>query len=68
MTSEGRIQVVLKKSLIGGTERQRATVRGLGLRRIGDRRILPKTSAVLGMLKKVSHLVAVEKARTNDGR
>jgi ribosomal protein L30 len=34
----------------------------LGLRRIGDSRVLPKTPAVLGMVGKVAHLVEVEEA------
>jgi len=57
-----RIRVRLCRSEIGGTERQRQTLRGLGLRRIGDSRVLPKTAAVLGMVCKVAHLVEVEEA------
>ncbi len=57
-----RIRVRLCRSEIGGTQRQRQTVRGLGLRRIGDSRELPRTPAVLGMIKKVAHLVEVEEA------
>ena len=62
MVSEGQIRVILRKSEIGGTGRQRATLRGLGLRRIGDSRILSRTPAVLGMIEKVSHLIVVEDA------
>ncbi len=65
MTSEERtsqIRVRLRGSEIGGTERQRQTIRGLGLRRIGDERLLAKTPAVLGMIQKVAHLVEVEDA------
>jgi large subunit ribosomal protein L30 len=65
MTSEEResqIRVRLRGSEIGGTERQRQTIRGLGLRRIGDERFLAKTPAVLGMIAKVAHLVEVEDA------
>ena len=65
MTSEQRtaqIRVRLRGSEIGSTERQRQTIRGLGLRRIGDERLLAKTPAVLGMIDKVAHLVEVEDA------
>jgi len=65
MTSEQRtpqIRVRLRGSEIGSTERQRQTIRGLGLRRIGDERLLAKTAAVLGMIDKVAHLVEVEDA------
>jgi large subunit ribosomal protein L30 len=57
-----RIRVRLLRSQIGGTQRQRQTLRGLGLRRIGDTRVLPKTPAVLGMVGKVAHLVEIEEA------
>ncbi|HUE38595.1 MAG TPA: 50S ribosomal protein L30 [Candidatus Binatia bacterium] len=55
-----RLRIRLKGSEIGCTERQRQTIRGLGLRRIGDARELEKTPAVLGMIEKVAHLVEVE--------
>lgn len=61
-----RIRVRLLKSQIGGTERQRQTLRGLGLRRIGDTRVLPKTAAVLGMVGKVAHLVEIEETNVGD--
>jgi large subunit ribosomal protein L30 len=57
------IQVTLVRSPIGGTERQRDTLRGLGLRRIGHSRKLEATPAVLGMTKKVPHLVVVTEAK-----
>ena len=60
-----RIRVRLTGSEIGSTTRQRQTIRGLGLRKIGQERVLPKTPAVLGMVEKVAHLLAVEDS--NDG-
>ena len=65
MAGEGQsaqVRVRLKGSEIGSTERQRQTIRGLGLRRIGDTRVLAKTPAVLGMIEKVAHLLEVEEA------
>ena len=55
-----QIKVTLKKSVIGSTESQRATVRGLGLRKLNSTKTLENTPAVRGMVKKVLHLVDVE--------
>lgn len=54
-----KLKVVLKKSIIGSNDRQRATIKGLGLRRPNHERILENTPAVRGMIKKVLHLVDV---------
>jgi large subunit ribosomal protein L30 len=53
-----KLRVTLKKSVIGTNESHRATVRGLGLRKIHDTRDLENTPAVRGMVKKVIHLVS----------
>ncbi len=55
-----KLRVTLRRSLIGSTERQRATVFGLGLRRPNQTRVLENTPAVRGMIKKVLHLVDVD--------
>jgi len=54
-----KLKVRLKRSIIGSTARQRATVRGLGLKKLNQERILENTPAVRGMVKKVIHLVDV---------
>jgi large subunit ribosomal protein L30 len=54
------IKVTLRRSPIGSTERQRATLRGLGLTRRGRSATLKDSPAVRGMLAKVGHLVTVE--------
>jgi large subunit ribosomal protein L30 len=54
------IRVTLCGSHSGCTERQRATLRGLGLTRRGRSVILRATEPVRGMIKKVGHLVKVE--------
>lgn len=51
------ITVRLKKSLIGSTDKQKANVKGLGLRKVGTERKLENTPAVRGMIKKVIHLL-----------
>ena len=58
----GRIRVRQVRSTIGCTKRQRATIRGLGLGKIGRVRELEDTPAVRGMIRKVAHLVEVEQA------
>lgn len=50
------------RSEIGFDQRQRATLRGLGLRRIRQTVELQDTPAVRGMIRKVAHLVEVEEA------
>lgn len=55
-----KLKVTLKRSLIGSTERQRSTARGLGLRKVNQQRVLENTPAVRGMIKRLLHLVEVE--------
>jgi len=55
-----KIKITLIRSVIGRLPEQRATVRSLGLRKIGSSNTLEANPAVLGMVKKVSHLVSVE--------
>jgi len=55
-----KLEVTLKKSIIGANKKQRATVSGLGLRRLHHTRVLENTPAVRGMVKKVIHLVDVQ--------
>ena len=55
-----KLKVTLKRSTIGATTSQIATVKGLGLRKIGGSRELENTPAVRGMVQKVIHLVQVE--------
>ena len=59
MASKTKLRVQQVKSVIGYTERQRATVRGLGLRRIRHVVEVEDTPAVRGMIDKVRHLVTV---------
>jgi large subunit ribosomal protein L30 len=55
-----RIRVRLVRSVIGYDRRQRATLRGLGLRRLNQCVELEDQPAVRGMIEKVRHLVQVE--------
>jgi large subunit ribosomal protein L30 len=56
-----QITVKLKKSVIACTDKQKATVRGLGLRRIGSTKTLENTPSVRGMIKQVIHMVDILK-------
>jgi large subunit ribosomal protein L30 len=60
MTERGRIKVRWVKSQIGYNRRQRATLRGLGFRRLNQTVELEDTPAIRGMIKKVIHLVVLE--------
>ncbi|KAB8041948.1 50S ribosomal protein L30 [Janthinobacterium aquaticum] len=53
------LKVQLVKGLIGTREDHRATVRGLGLRRVNSVSELQDTPSVRGMINKVSYLVKV---------
>ncbi len=58
--ADKKIKVTLIKSLIGTKQSHRATVRGLGLRRLNSSAELEDTPAVRGMINKVSYLVKCE--------
>ncbi len=54
------IKVTLLRSLIGTRPEHRASVRGLGLRRINHTVELADSPAIRGMINKVSYLVRCE--------
>ena len=54
------LRVTLVRGVIGTRESHRATVRGLGLRRINHTVELEDTPAVRGMINKVNYLVKCE--------
>lgn len=55
-----KLQITLKKSLIGRTESQKATVAALGLRKIHQTVVKPDNAAMRGMVDKVQHMVEVK--------
>ena len=57
-----KIRVQLLKSVAGIKQTHRATVRGLGLRRITHVVELADTPAVRGMINRVAYLVRVDAA------
>jgi len=58
--ADKKIKVTLLKSIIGTKQDHRATVRGLGLRKLNSSAELLDTPAVRGMIQKVQYLVKVE--------
>jgi large subunit ribosomal protein L30 len=59
-TNASTIKVTLVRSLIGRIESHKATVKGLGLRRMHHTVELQDTPAIRGMINAVSYLVKVE--------
>lgn len=55
-----KVKIKQVRSLIGRTQRQRATMQALGLRRIGHTIEKELTDTIKGMITKVSHLINVE--------
>jgi len=57
--AKNTITVELTRSPIGRLPKHRASVNGLGLRKVGQRRELEDTPAVRGMVNKVYYMVKV---------
>ena len=57
--SKPTVKVTLVKSPVGAKSDHRATVLGLGLKRMHQTRVLEDTPAVRGMINKVAYLVRV---------
>ena len=57
--AESTVKIKLVRSINGTRESHRATVRGLGLRKLNSESTLEDTPAVRGMINKVSYLVKV---------
>jgi len=58
------LAITQRKSSIGGKQKHRATLRTLGLHRIGERVVRPDTPEVRGMVSVVTHLVEVDELDT----
>ena len=55
-----RLKVTQTRSVIGGKQNQRDTLRSLGLKRIGDIVVKEDRPEIRGMVATVTHLVTVE--------
>ena len=55
-----KIKVTLVKSGIDRSERQKLTLKALGLNKLNSFKEVEATDQILGMIRKVDHLVKVE--------
>jgi large subunit ribosomal protein L30 len=60
---EKMLKITLVRSPIGNTERHKATIRALGLHRIGQTVEQKDSPTVRGMISKVNHLIKVEEVQ-----
>lgn len=61
-----RLRITWVKSSIGYSQRQKETIRTLGLRRLGDRVEREDSPNLRGMVHKVRHLVKVEEIEVEE--
>lgn len=55
-----KVKLTLTKSLIGRKKDQILTAQSLGLRKIGDFKVVEKDVAIEGKINTISHLISVE--------
>jgi large subunit ribosomal protein L30 len=60
MTKNKQIKVTLKKSIIGASETQKKTIKGLGLSKLNGTVVHNDTPVIRGMINKIKHLLSVE--------
>ncbi len=58
-----KLRITQVKSKIGSPERQKRTLRALGLRKINASVEVEPTPQILGMIRRVNHLVKVEEVK-----
>ena len=56
-----KLRITQKKSQIGSTKRQKDTLYALGFRKMNSSVEVEDSPQILGMIRKVNHLVSVEK-------
>ncbi|KAA0228324.1 50S ribosomal protein L30 [bacterium] len=62
MSTEKKLKVTQVRSVIGHLQKQKLTMKALGLRRIRHSVVHQDTPQIRGMLDKVKHLVKIEQA------
>jgi len=55
-----KIKITQVKSIIDRSERQKRTMQALGLTKLNQSVEVEATSAIIGMVRKVNHLIALE--------
>ncbi|HMT19994.1 MAG TPA: 50S ribosomal protein L30 [Promineifilum sp.] len=63
-----KLRITYSKSAIGYTERQKATVKALGFKRLYETIEHEDTPVIWGMINKISHLLTVEEVETEKKR
>lgn len=58
-----KIKITQVKSVIDRPERQKRTMKALGLNKISDSVEVEASAQILGMVRKVTHLVKVEEKK-----
>ena len=58
-----KIRITLVKSSIDRPERQKLTLKALGLNKTNSSREVEATPQILGMIRKLTHLLKVEDAK-----
>jgi large subunit ribosomal protein L30 len=61
--SDAKLEITQIKSVIGGKQNQRDTLRSLGLKHIGDSVVRTADAVTVGMINTVPHLLKVEEAK-----
>ena len=59
MAALSQLSIMLKRSPIGHPQKVRLFLKGLGLRKVGQKVIRPDTDQVRGLVTKVRHMVEV---------
>jgi large subunit ribosomal protein L30 len=66
MATGAMLEITLVKSVIGSRQRQKDTVRALGLTKRGQTVVKPDNEAIRGMVTSVRHLVSVTETESGD--
>lgn len=57
-----KVKLTLTKSLIGRNKSQKLTAESLGLRKIGDFKVVEKDLPIDGKINVISHMISIEEA------
>jgi large subunit ribosomal protein L30 len=60
--SDKQLRITWVKSSIGYSQDQKATIKALGFRRLGQSVFRPDNPSIRGMVQKVIHLVEIDEA------
>ena len=58
-----KLKITQLKSLIGRKKNHRLSIKGLGLREIGDTKVVEDTPSIRGMINQVDYMVKVEEVK-----